>query len=542
MKKLTKRFYFNLLGLAMLVLLSSAAVVKYFDVSKNLEVFTTLYKELNLYYVDETNPGELMKTGIDAMLESLDPYTVYYPESRIEDARFMQTGQYGGIGIDIERIDEKIIINEVLQGFPAASEGLKAGDEIISIDGQTLTDLKPDQLDGLLKGNVGTTLKIEYKRADEIKEPELTRAEIKINEVPYYGMINETDGYIKLTSFTKTSSMSVRTALTNLKSKNGAQRIVLDLRGNGGGLLREAVNIVSLFVSQGELVVSTKGKIASWNKVYETKSSPVAPNMPLIVLVDENSASASEIVSGALQDLDRAVVIGRQSFGKGLVQQTKDLVYNSKMKLTIAKYYIPSGRCIQRLDYSNKEDGKAKAVADSLIKPFETRNGRPVFDGRGVEPDVLIEKSTESELLKTLKTNYILFDYVTDYAASSQKPDTVINFKYEDYNGFKNYASSAKFNYSTASHKKMMELIEITKKEEYFTDTQNEIGALSNSLSPNVSSDLERYRSEILSVLEKEIVKRLFFEKGEIQYSLLHDPYIIESVKTFNSNYNSILQ
>lgn len=526
----------------MLVLLSSAAVVKYFDVSKNLEVFTTLYKELNLYYVDETNPGELMKTGIDAMLESLDPYTVYYPESRIEDARFMQTGQYGGIGIDIERIDEKIIINEVLQGFPAASEGLKAGDEIISIDGQTLTDLKPDQLDGLLKGNVGTTLKIEYKRADEIKEPELTRAEIKINEVPYYGMINETDGYIKLTSFTKTSSMSVRTALTNLKSKNGAQRIVLDLRGNGGGLLREAVNIVSLFVSQGELVVSTKGKIASWNKVYETKSSPVAPNMPLIVLVDENSASASEIVSGALQDLDRAVVIGRQSFGKGLVQQTKDLVYNSKMKLTIAKYYIPSGRCIQRLDYSNKEDGKAKAVADSLIKPFETRNGRPVFDGRGVEPDVLIEKSTESELLKTLKTNYVLFDYVTDYAASSQKPDTVINFKYEDYNGFKNYASSAKFNYSTASHKKMMELIEITKKEEYFTDTQNEIGALSNSLSPNVSSDLERYRSEILSVLEKEIVKRLFFEKGEIQYSLLHDPYISESVKTFNSNYNSILQ
>lgn len=542
MKKLTKRFYFNLLGLAMLVLLSSAAVVKYFDVSKNLEVFTTLYKELNLYYVDETNPGELMKTGIDAMLESLDPYTVYYPESRIEDARFMQTGQYGGIGIDIERVDEKIIINEVLQGFPAASEGLKAGDEIISIDGQTLTDLKPDQLDGLLKGNVGTTLKIEYKRADEIKEPELTRAEIKINEVPYYGMINETDGYIKLTSFTKTSSMSVRTALTNLKSKNGAQRIVLDLRGNGGGLLREAVNIVSLFVSQGELVVSTKGKIASWNKIYETKASPVAPDMPLIVLVDENSASASEIVSGALQDLDRAVVIGRQSFGKGLVQQTKDLVYNSKMKLTIAKYYIPSGRCIQRLDYSNKEDGKAKAVADSLIKPFETRNGRPVFDGRGVDPDVLIEKSTECELLKTLKTNYVLFDYVTDYAASSQKPDTVINFKYEDYNGFKNYASSAKFNYSTASHKKMMELIEITKKEEYFTDTQNEIGALSNSLSPNVSADLDRYKSEILLVLEKEIVKRLFFEKGEIQYSLLHDPYIIESVKTFNSNYNSILQ
>jgi carboxyl-terminal processing protease len=542
MRKLTKRFYINMLGLLVLVSMSSAAVVKYFDVSKNLEVFTTLYKELNLYYVDETNPGELMKTGIDAMLESLDPYTVYYPESRIEDARFMQTGQYGGIGIDVESIDEKIIINEVLQGFPAASEGLKPGDEIISIDGQLLKELKPDQLDGLLKGNVGTSLSIEYRRANEQKEVLLSRAQIKINEVPYFGMINETDGYIKLTSFTKTSSMSVRSALMSLKSKSGAQRIVLDLRGNGGGLLREAVNIVGLFVDKGELVVSTKGKIASWNKVYETKAAPVAPDIPLIVLVDENSASASEIVSGALQDLDRAVVIGRQSFGKGLVQRTKDLVYNSKMKLTIAKYYIPSGRCIQRLDYSNKKDGKAKAVADSLIKPFETRKGRPVFDGRGVDPDVLIEKSVESELLKSLKTNYVLFDYVTDYAANSQKPDTVINFKYEDYDGFKTCATSANFDYSTASYQKMMELIEVTKKENYFTETQSEIGALSTGLAPNISTDLDRYKFEILPVLEKEIVKRLFFEKGEIQYSLLHDPYIKESVKTFNSNYSSILQ
>ncbi len=542
MKKFTNRFYINALGVVILLSLSSAAVVKYFDVSKNLEVFTTLYKELNLYYVDETNPGDLMKTGIDAMLKSLDPYTVYYPESRIEDARFMQTGQYGGIGIDIESIDEKIIINEVLEGFPAASEGLKPGDEIISIDSQSLTDLKPDQLDGLLKGNVGTTLIVEYKRAGERKEVELTRAEIKIEEVPYFGMLNETDGYIKLTSFTKTASMNVRAALIELRSKNKAQRLVLDLRGNGGGLLREAVNIVNLFVEKGQLVVSTKGKIDSWNKVYETKTAPIAPDIPLIILVDENSASASEIVSGALQDLDRAVVVGRQSFGKGLVQQTKDLVYNSKMKLTIAKYYIPSGRCIQRLDYSNKEDGKAKAVADSLIQPFLTKNGRKVYDGRGVDPDILIEKKDESELLKSLKTNYILFDYVNDYAARIQKADTVIDFSYEDYGSFKEYTKSIDFDYSTASNQKMKELVELAKKENLFMDSKSEIENLVNELAPNVSEDLERYKEEILPVLKREIVKRQFYKKGEIQYSLINDPYIKGSIDTFNSNYSSILQ
>ena len=542
MKKFTNRFYINALGVVILLSLSSAAVVKYFDVSKNLEVFTTLYKELNLYYVDETNPGDLMKTGIDAMLKSLDPYTVYYPESRIEDARFMQTGQYGGIGIDIESIDEKIIINEVLEGFPAASEGLKPGDEIISIDSQSLTDLKPDQLDGLLKGNVGTTLIVEYKRAGERKEVELTRAEIKIEEVPYFGMLNETDGYIKLTSFTKTASMNVRAALIELRSKNKAQRLVLDLRGNGGGLLREAVNIVNLFVEKGQLVVSTKGKIDSWNKVYETKTAPIAPDIPLIILVDENSASASEIVSGALQDLDRAVVVGRQSFGKGLVQQTKDLVYNSKMKLTIAKYYIPSGRCIQRLDYSNKEDGKAKAVADSLIQPFLTKNGRKVYDGRGVDPDILIEKKYESELLKSLKTNYILFDYVNDYAARIQKADTVIDFSYEDYGSFKEYTKSIDFDYSTASNQKMKELVELAKKENLFMDSKSEIENLVNELAPNVSEDLERYKEEILPVLKREIVKRQFYKKGEIQYSLINDPYIKGSIDTFNSNYSSILQ
>lgn len=541
MKKLTKRFCLNLAGVALILSLSSAVAIKYFDVSKNLEVFTTLYKELNLYYVDETNPGELMKTGIDAMLNSLDPYTVYYPESRIEDARFMQTGQYGGIGIDIEKIDNKIIINEVLEGFPAEKNGFKPGDEIIAIDGQEVLGLAPDQLDGLLKGSVGSNLVVEYKRRGELNSVDLVRAEIKIKEVPYFGMLNNTDGYIKLTSFTKTSSSSVRAALMNLKS-NGASRMILDLRGNGGGLLREAVNIVSLFVPKGELVVSTKGKIESWNKIYETVSEPVAPNMPLVVLIDERSASASEIVSGTLQDLDRAVLVGRQSFGKGLVQQTKDLVYNSKMKLTIAKYYIPSGRCIQRLDYSNKKDGKAEAVADSLVKPFLTRNGRKVYDGRGVDPEIIVEKSQESELLKSLKTNYVLFDYVTKYVQNAQKPDTVTGFSYNEYDEFVSFVEKADFMYTTESERVFKELVDQAKKEKYFTESESEFSVLREKLKSNKSNDLNRYKEEILPILTSEIVKRMFYEKGRIQYDLTSDPYIQSSIKTFNSNYSSLLQ
>ncbi len=542
MKKLTKRFYINLIGVLLVLSLSSAAAIKYFDVSKNLEVFTTLYKELNLYYVDETNPGDLMKTGIDAMLKSLDPYTVYYPESRIEDARFMNTGQFGGIGIDVEVIDEKIIINEVLLGFPAEKEGLMAGDEILNVDGQKVDGLAQDQLDGLLKGSVGSELTLEYKRRGESKSANLTRAEIKIKEVPYFGMVNATDGYIKLTSFTKSSSMNVRAALMELKNKQGAERIILDLRGNGGGLLREAVSIVGLFVDKGELVVSTKGKIESWNKIYETKAAPVAREMPLVVLIDERSASASEIVSGTLQDLDRAVIVGRQSFGKGLVQQTKDLVYNSKMKLTIAKYYIPSGRCIQRLDYSNKIEGKANAIADSLVKPFLTRNGRKVYDGRGVDPDVEIEKPQESELMKNLKTNYVLFDYITDYTANTQKPDTVIAFTYDDYSSFKSYVETANFEYSTESDQMLKELSELAKKERYFEGSEQEFSMLMKKLEPNKFEDIERYKDEILPILKSEIVKRMFYEEGQIQYGLIEDPYIISSINAFNTNYNSILE
>lgn len=367
-------------------LFTISAADNYFEITKNLEIFTELYKELNIYYVDETKPGELMKTGIDAMLKSLDPYTNYIPESDIEDYRFMTTGQYGGIGALIKKKGDYVVISEPYEGFPAFKAGLIAGDRIIKIDDKDAKGMETQEVSGLLKGQSGTKVKVTIEREAEPEQfvVDLERQKIKIPDVPFYGFVDadSTVGYIKLTSFTATASSGVRSAMKDLKAR-GMNKMVLDLRGNGGGLLHEAVNIVNLFVPRNQVVVETKGKIKEWDKTYRTLSEPMEREMPLVILVDGGSASASEIVSGALQDLDRAVVVGTRTFGKGLVQQTRDLFYNSKLKLTVAKYYIPSGRCIQRLDYGDRDDsGKAKAVADSLRKEFQTVGGRPVLDGK----------------------------------------------------------------------------------------------------------------------------------------------------------------
>jgi len=541
MKKISKTLRFNLTGLVIILLLSSAAAVKYFDVSKNLEIFTSAYKELNLYYVDETNPGDLMKTGLDAMFGSLDPYTIYYTESKIEDARFKYSGQYGGVGIFLENQDGKVVVSEVLEGYPAEKAGIREGDEIILIDDKKVKSFDQEQLDAILKGNVGSEIILTFTRQDEVKVEALTRAEIQIKEVPYSGMISENTGYIKLTSFTKTSSSSVRAALRGLQATGKLERLVLDLRGNGGGLLREAVNIVNLFVPKGELVVSTKGKIDSWNKVYETKQQPMAPDVPLAILINGRSASASEIVSGALQDLDRAVVIGERSFGKGLVQQTKDLVYNARMKLTIAKYYIPSGRCIQKLDYSNRVDGEVNEMEDSV--PFKTRNGRTVFDGRGVDPDVEVKAEQVSELFNSLKENQVLFDYVSSYINNSDKPDTVLNFKYtdQDYEEFKTFVKSRNFNYSTLSESKFEELMKTAKDENYFNSSKSQFEQLEKSLSPSLESDLERFKTQIKAELQSMIARRYFFRSGQIQFNLMEDPLMLKCEEVFSSNYSSIL-
>ena len=384
----------------------------YFEISKNLDIFVNLYKQLNIYYVDETNPGELIKTGIGAMLESLDPYTVYIPESDIEDYRFMTTGQYGGIGSLIRKKGEYVVVAEPYEGFPAFKSGLIAGDIILSIDGHEVKGKNTGEISKLLKGQAKTDVKLTIERYGEEIEKTLTRENIKIKDVPYFGVIEEGVGYIKLTSFTETASKEVIKAFKELKEKHNISKLIFDLRGNGGGLLNEAVNIVNIFVPRGTEVVYTKGKMKEWQQSYKALNTPIDTEIPLVVLVDEGSASASEIVSGALQDLDRAVVIGERTFGKGLVQQVKPLTYNSQFKVTVAKYYIPSGRCIQKLDYAHKdEDGHATQVPDSLRKEFSTKSGRKVLDGAGIEPDIKIEGEKASPILISLAQKQLIFEY-----------------------------------------------------------------------------------------------------------------------------------
>ena len=415
-----------------------------FEVIKSLELMDQIYQHLEMYYVDEPQTGKISKVGIDAILKELDPYTVYYHESNIEDYRLMTTGQYGGIGALIRKTGDYTFIAEPYEGNPAFTSGLRAGDLILSIDGKSMKGLASDEVSSSLKGPKGTTIEIEIERPlkEGTQKFKVTRDEIKLPDVPYSGMINETVGYIRLNSFTQTASSEVRSAFLKLKEQ-GMKELVFDLRGNGGGLLIEAVKIVNMFIKKGEVVVTTKGRVPEENRTYKTMEDPLDLNIPLAVLIDEGSASASEIVSGSLQDLDRAVIVGTTSYGKGLVQRTYDLKYGSKVKLTIAKYYTPSGRCVQRLEYYDKEDGmKPSEIPDSLIKIFKTVNGREVIDGRGIEPDIKIDKDEISRLTATVYAKNFIFDYATQYASAKEKIAEANKFALTDdeYEDFKKYA------------------------------------------------------------------------------------------------------
>jgi carboxyl-terminal processing protease len=531
--------------------LTSATVVvteDYFEISKNMEIYTSVYKELSTFYVDDTQPGALMKTGIDAMLKSLDPYTVYYPESKIEDAMFMQTGQYGGIGAQVNTIDGKITVTEPFQGYAAAKAGLMAGDIIIKVDNKIVEGKNHEEIGDLLTGNPGSKveLTVQRKGQPEPKVIAITREEIKIPDVPFFTMLDDNKtGYIKLNGFTQTASTEVRSAFQDLKKQN-MSRLVLDLRGNGGGLLREAINIVNFFVPKGTEIVRTKGKIDEWNKTYLALNEPLDVNIPVVVLVDGLSASASEIVSGSLQDLDRAVVLGEESYGKGLVQQTKDLVYNSKMKLTVAKYYTPSGRCIQRLDYSHREDatGRVNAVADSLIKPFKTRAGRTVYDGRGISPDVEVKAEEASHILVGLAEHWVAFNWVTDYRQSHVSIDSADVFALSDadYANFANFAKNQKFEYETDTEKLYAELKKVAKEEKYYTGAETEFDKLYSRIAPQKETDLQKFKPQIKEYLENEIVSRYYFQNGRAKNALPKDPCIKKAEEVLNSNYASILQ
>ncbi len=517
----------------------------YFEITKNLKILASIYERVNNYYVDEPLPGSLMKSAIDAMLKSLDPYTVYIPESNIEDYRLMTTGQYGGIGASIIKQGEYIVVAEPYENSPAQLAKIQAGDTIIEVDGLNVLGKSIDEISQILKGAAESTVTIKTTRHLMVEEKKVTRKKINIPAVPYYKKLANNIGYIKLNSFTDKASSDVKKALIELKGQ-GVNKLILDLRGNGGGLLVQAVDIVNFFIPRDQLVVETKGRMQQINRTYKTRNNPIDVQLPLVILIDSYSASASEIVSGCIQDLDRGIIIGENSFGKGLVQQTKDLKFGSKIKLTVAKYYTPSGRCIQKLDYSNKNSlGGADEIADSLIKNFTTKNGRKVMDARGVYPDIKIEPSYYSKLSEILIYNDHIFNYVNRHKIENLAKISLEDYSIseKEYNDFKSYLSDKDINYSNESEQALSQLIATSKQEDYYKANQQALQELKEKLKPDLAKDLDRNSQEIKQMLESELVSRTHFQKGRIEISLKSDPYI-EQAKTVlmdTSKYNTIL-
>jgi carboxyl-terminal processing protease len=517
-----------------------------FEVIKNMELMDLIYQNLDMYFVDDPQPGKLSKVGIDAMLKELDPYTVYYHENDMEDYRLMTTGQYGGIGSTIRKIKGNTYIIEPYENSPSAKAGLKAGDQILSIDGKNMKDKNSEEVSTSLKGPKGTTIQLEIQRDGKTLMIPITRDEIKLPDVPYSGIVKDGIGYIKLNSFTQTAASDVEKAFNELKAE-GMKELILDLRGNGGGLLIEAVKIVNLFVKRGQTIVTTKGRVEEENRTYKTMANPTDLNIPLTVLVDENSASASEIVAGSLQDLDRAVIIGTTSYGKGLVQRIYDLKYGSKMKLTVAKYYTPSGRCVQKLEYYDKADGsKPTEIADSLLKKFKTANGREVIDGRGIEPDIAIDKNELSRLTGTLYVDNIIFDYATKYAKAHESIADPKTFKLteSDYADFKKYVLEQEFTYSTASEEMLKKMKTTAEEEGYYSDASDEYAKLMAKVVPSKERDLEKFKSEIIELLENEIVSRYYYQKGRVINSFHYDDFVEKAIEILNnpSEYSKVLK
>ena len=534
-KKTIKKWAVSL-SLIAIIIVGAAYTPDYFEMSKNLDIFNAVYREINVAYVDDTKPGQLMKTSIDAMLESLDPYTNYYTENDIEDFRFITTGQYGGIGAQVNDFNGKIIIGEPKEGFAAFKAGIRAGDQIIGVNGVNVEGKRSDELSGLLKGNAGTPIKLKLIKAGQTTPIELNliREEIKDKAVPYYSILpNGETGYIKLVGFTENCSNEVKEALLDLKGK-GCKNMVLDLRENLGGLLNEAVNIVNFFVSKGQEIVFTKGKVTEWDKSYLAVNNPIDTLMPLVVLVNENSASASEIVSGSLQDLDRALIIGKRTYGKGLVQQTKQLVYGAQIKITVAKYYIPSGRCVQALDYSNRdEEGRVEKVPDSLITAFKTKNGRVVYDGAGVMPDIKTTDEKFSNILISLISKNHIFNYATKYNLAHTQLAPAASFSLTDaeYNDFVDYLKDKDYHYKTRSELELEDLKKNAEEEKYFNDIKPEFEVLLNKMAANKKDDLVKHKGQIKKYLEEEIASRYYFQKGRIEIALKNDDDLKEGLR-----------
>lgn len=553
MKNIMNTFKISILAFGLLMLFFTINQVKAqtsndFEISKNLEILTSLYKELNNNYVDGVNPSELMKTGIDAMLDKLDPYTVYIPESEIEDYRFMTTGEYGGIGSLIHKQGDYVFISEPYEGSPAQKVGLKAGDKIVSINDKPAKGKSVEDVSSILKGQPGTSFKIQIERPEQssLMSFEITRQKISVEPVSYYGMIRNDYGYIKLNSFTISASTDVKKAFLDLREKHQLKGLIIDLRDNGGGLLSEAVNIVNLFVKKGELVVTTKGKQKDKNKTYQTTMEPIDLDIPLVILVNGNSASASEIVAGALQDLDRAVIVGRRTYGKGLVQNVLPLSYNTQVKITVAKYYIPSGRCIQAIDYTHKNtSGNPDHIPDSLINAFKTLHGRTVYDGKGILPDVATDTLSISSAAYNLITKYIIFDYATKYQATHPSIASASEFELSEseYADFVNFTIEKNFDFKTVVESELLSLKKAAEYEKCWDDIMPQYEAMKSAIESHKKQDLVDNKKEISDILREEIVSRYYYQKGRTQAALKDDKDIDKatSVLLDNTKYTSIL-
>ena len=518
-----------------------------FEVVKNLDVFNSIYKELDMFYVDSLEAQKAIRVGIDAMLSELDPYTVYYPEDDMDELEMMTKGKYGGIGSIIRlRKDSTVIIYEPYEGMPAAEVGLKVGDVLLRIDDNDLKGMDTEKVSNLLRGEPGTTFLLEVQRPGEKKTRKfkITRRNITVSQIPYHGVLRGDVGYINLIGFTENSSRDFRKALISVKA-DGAKSLVIDLRGNGGGSLAEAVNIVNLFVPRGKEIVSMKGKVRSSNYSYKSKNEPLDLEMPIVVLVNNGSASAAEIVAGALQDLDRAVIVGSKTFGKGLVQSVRDLPYNGSLKLTTSKYYIPSGRCIQAIDYKNRREGQKDRVADSLANVFHTAGGREVRDSGGIMPDVEVKHDTLANLLFYLSNDDVLTDFATDYCKThlTIAPAAEFAISDADFEAFKRMAVESGFKYDRLSEKRLDDLKKVAEFEGYLKDAEAEFAALAKKLEHNLERDFDNFKDDIKKLVEMEIVKRYYFQRGTVESGLRDDVDFDKAVEILHNpeEYNRIL-
>ena len=516
---------------------------KLFEISKNIEIFSNLFKELNTYYVDDIDPSKLMKVGIDAMVETLDPYTNYFSETQIETWRYLTEGKYEGIGANVQTIGDEITIIEPYEGCPAFEAGLKAGDVIVSIDGQSTKGKNSSDLGVLLRGVPGSAITIDVRRPGvrEIKSFKMNRGEIKMSNAPYSGIIRDHVGYVSLTTFTQDAGKNIADAIKTMKKEDPLLKgVILDLRDNGGGLLMEAINIVNIFVPNGVEVVSTRGKVRDWDKTFTTQRPALDETLPVVVLINKHSASASEIVSGAIQDLDRGVIIGQRSYGKGLVQNTKDIGFNSKLKLTTSKYYIPSGRCIQSVSYRN---GEPLDVPDNERHVFRTKGGRKVLDGGGVTPDILIVPDSGDAPVKALLDNYVVFNYVTKYIQTHPTIAKAEDFKFTDFEDFMKFVESNNYPFETNSEKELKELEADAKSDEFLKILQPDLTALKNKILKEKKNVLMNHKDQINRFISKDIVTRFYNQKGKIVNSINNDSEVIDAVKLLQdpAKYNKIL-